>query len=410
MKSVLTVIEFTAKEMIKKKSFIITNIIILAMIVIGFNIPNLIKKFMKEDLLGNTKILIVDKENIFENNLENLNQMELGYEVSIANENLEFDQIKEKIENGDIEEAIIIEKEDNTINMQYIIENATMIEEIPEYLLNSISTIYKNLQISKLDLSVEELQNISPIFNCEIKQTSDEEVNGNVFVMMILSMVLFYAIFFCATQISTSITTEKTSKIIETLVTSISPRIIVLGKTIGVGLVGLLQVIVIATVALISANLFLEKELIESVIDLSAFTPFLAIISIIYFILGYSLYAFIYALTGSTVSKPEDVQSSNAPVAIIAIIGFYLSYFTMMNPTSTLNLVAAILPISSPFCMPFRIMMGLSTNTEIITSIIVMLITIVLIAKISIKVYSNAIINYGSKMSIKEIVKMYKEK
>ena len=143
---------------------------------------------------------------------------------------------------------------------------------------------------------------------------------------------------------------------------------------------------------------------------MSNFTPYLAIITIIYFILGYVAYALMYALTGSTVSKPEDIQSANGPVAIIAVIGFYLSYFTMMNPTSDLNVFASMLPISSPFCMPFRIMMGLASTTDVIISILILLVTIFIIARVAIKIYSNAILNYGTKMSFADLIKVYRDK
>lgn len=228
--------------------------------------------------------------------------------------------------------------------------------------------------------------------------------------MMLMSIVLFYAIYFCAYQVSSSITTEKTSKIMETLVTSTSPRTIVLGKTLGIGLVGLLQMIAIVVTALISANAFLDEELISAVLDMSNITPYLGIITIIYFILGYFTYALLYALTGSTVSKPEDIQSANSPIAILAVVGFYLSYFTMMNPTSELNTFAALFPISSPFCMPFRIMMGIASVGEVAISIIILLITILIIAKVAIKIYSSAILNYGTKMGLKDIMRMYKDK
>ena len=143
---------------------------------------------------------------------------------------------------------------------------------------------------------------------------------------------------------------------------------------------------------------------------MSAITPYLGIVTVIYFILGYLAYALLYALTGSTVSKPEDIQSANGPIAMLAVIGFYLSYFTMMNPTSNLNIFASICPISSPFCMPFRIMMGLAKNTDVLISIVVLIVTILIIAKVAIKIYSNAILNYGTKMSLKDIVKIYKDK
>ena len=206
------------------------------------------------------------------------------------------------------------------------------------------------------------------------------------------------------------ISIEKTSKIIETLVTSTSPRTIVLGKTLGIGLVGVMQTIILIVVAIICANLFLTEEMVSTVLDMSNMTPILAIITIVYYILGYSVFALLYALTGSTVAKPEDIQSANGPVAILAVIGFYLSYFTMMNPTSQLNSFAAIFPISSPFCMPFRVMMGVATTSEILISLLVLIITILIVAKVSIKIYSSAILNYGSKINFKDMVKMYKNK
>ena len=411
MRDLFIVAKFTIKDMVKRKSFIISNLIILLFIVIGFNIPNIIKLFTNEDSsTAGTNMLIVDSENIFENTLTNLNEIDLGYNFTITNENLSFEDIKTKVENAEIDEAIIISNKDNQINIEYIVKNLTMIEAVPESIVNTLSSLYTNLQISKLGLTPEQIQSMSPNFTFEMKQTENQEVQGNPIVMMLISLVLFYAIYFCAYQVSSSITTEKTSKIIETLVTSTTPRTIVLGKTIGIGIVGIIQIVAIIATALISNALFLEEGILDGIIDFDNVTPFLGFITLIYFILGYAVYALLYALTGSTVSKPEDVQSANGPVAIIVIIGFYLSYFTMMNPTSELNQVAAILPISSPFCMPFRVMMGIATTSEILISIAVLAITIFIVAKISIKIYSQAILNYGSKISLKDALQMYKNK
>lgn len=411
MKDLQTVISFTIKDMVKRRSFIISTIIIILIILIGFNIPNIIKFFNNDSSSDNEdKILIVDNSNLFEGSLESLNSMELGYEVETTNENVNFNAIKEKIENDEIDEAIIIEKTDSNYKLRYIVEDMTMISSMPEDLITAINTIYTNLEISKLGLTQEQLQSLMPNFEYSVEQTQEQKATGNVMAIMLLSIVLFYAIYFCAYQVSSSITTEKTSKIMETLVTSTSPKIIVIGKTIGIGIVGLVQVCLFVAVALISAKVFLEPGLIESVLDMSKMTPYLAIITIVYFILGYLAYALLYALTGSTVSRPEDIQSANGPVAILAVIGFYLSYFTMMNPTSDLNLFAAMFPISSPFCMPFRIMMGISTTSEVLISIAILMVTILVIAKVAIKIYSNAILNYGTKMTFKDMVKMYKDK
>ena len=406
MKDLFIVAKFTMKDMLKRKSFLISTLIILIIIVIGFNVPNIIKSFNGEDTQA--KLLIVDNDNIFEGNLEMLKNANLGYDIEVGEAT--FDEIKSKINNDEIAEAIVIERKDDNVNIRYIVKNMAMIESVPENIVNAINSLYTNMQIGKLGLTDNQIQSITPNFQFNIEQTEEKKVNGNIFAMMMMSLVLFYAIYFCAYQVSSSITTEKTSKIMETLVTSTSPRTIVLGKTLGIGLVGLLQMILIVGTALISAKMFLEPELLNSLLDMSSFTPYLAIITIIYFILGYFAYALMYALTGSTVSKPEDIQSANGPVAIVAVIGFYLSYFTMMNPTSELNTFASLFPISSPFCMPFRIMMGLASGVDVAISIAILVITILVIAKVAIKIYSNAILNYGTKMSFKDIVKMYKEK
>ena len=404
MKDLFTVTKFTMKDMLQRKSFIITTIIFLVMIIIGFNIPNFIKMLNKDSDIE--KIIIVDSENVFEGTLENLKDLDTGYEIQILND--DYEKVKQKIEDEEIDSAIIVEKQDENIKIRYIVKNATMMSGVPEDIISTLNTLYTNIQIQKLGLTEEQLKAITPNFEFSLEQT-DEEASGNVFALMLLSIVLFYAIYFCAYQVSSSITTEKTSKIIETLVTSTSPKIIVLGKTLGIGIVGLLQMILLVGTAIISAKVFLEPEMIESVIDVSKITPYLGIVTIIYFIFGYFEYALLYALTGSTVSKPEDIQSANGPVAILAVIGFYLSYFTMMNPTSSLNIFASMFPISSPFCMPFRIMMGLAKPTDVIISIVILLITGIIIAKIAIKIYSNAILNYGTKMSFNDIVKMYKD-
>lgn len=404
MKDLFIVTKFTMKDMLQRKSFIITTIIFLIMIVVGFNIPNFMKMLNKDSDVN--KIEIIDSGNVFEGTLESLKELDTGYEIQILNE--DYEKIKEKIENEEIDSAIIVEKQDENIKIKYIVKSATMMSGVPENIISTLNTLYTNIQINKLGLTEEQLKSITPNFEFALEQT-DEEASGNVYAMMLLSLVLFYAIYFCAYQVSSSITTEKTSKIIETLVTSTSPKTIVLGKTLGIGIVGLLQMILLVGTALISAKTFLEPGILDSIIDVSKITPYLGIITIIYFIFGYFEYALLYALTGSTVSKPEDIQSANGPVAILAVIGFYLSYFTMMNQASELNVFASMFPISSPFCMPFRIMMGLAKPTDVIISIVILLITGIIIAKIAIKIYSNAILNYGTKMSFNDIVKMYKD-
>ena len=403
MKSLFTVISFTIKDMVKRKSFIISNIIILLIIVVGFNVMNWLSD-MDQTLEA---VTVLDNQNIFEGRLDNLHEQfaSLGYDINVDKESTQ-DDIKAKIESEELPSAIILSEDENGLKFEYLINGMSLGTTVPTDVINAIQLTYQNMKLAELGIPEEDLPTLNAGSNVEVVSLSSDESSGNIFIMMILSIVLFYAIYFYAYQVSTAITIEKTSRIIETLVTSTSPRIIVLGKTIGIGIIGIAQTLILILVAVICAKVFLPPEMLSSVFEMINLSPAIIVLIAIYYLLGYAFYAMLYALTGSTVSKPEEVQSANGPVAILAVIGFYLSYFTMMNPTSSLNEIAALVPISSPFCMPFRAMMGLSSMNEIILSIVILIITMLLVAHISIKIYSSAILNYGEKLSLKKLLKM----
>ena len=403
MKSLFTVISFTIKDMVKRKSFIISNIIILLIIVVGFNVISWLSN--SDQTLE--AVTVLDNQNIFEGRLDNLHEQfaSLGYDINVDKESTQ-DDIKAKIESEELPSAIILSEDENGLKFEYLINGMSLGTTVPTDVINAIQLTYQNMKLAELGIPEEDLPTLNAGSNVEVVSLSSDESSGNIFIMMILSIVLFYAIYFYAYQVSTAITIEKTSRIIETLVTSTSPRIIVLGKTIGIGIIGIAQTLILILVAVICAKVFLPPEMLSSVFEMINLSPAIIVLIAIYYLLGYAFYAMLYALTGSTVSKPEEVQSANGPVAILAVIGFYLSYFTMMNPTSSLNEIAALVPISSPFCMPFRAMMGLSSINEIILSIVILVVTMLLVAHISIKIYSSAILNYGEKLSLKKLLKM----
>lgn len=129
MQGLITVIKFTIKDMAQRKSFIISNIIILGLIILMFNIPNILKKVMGDSENSKQIIQIIDVDNVFEGTLENLKNMNLSYDIKISSKNLEFDKIKEEIQKAEIDNAIIIEKKDEKINIQYIVKNLAMNSE-----------------------------------------------------------------------------------------------------------------------------------------------------------------------------------------------------------------------------------------------------------------------------------------
>ncbi len=414
MRDILTVMKFTMKDLISRKSFRISTIIILVLIIVGFNIPN----FLEAVNGGNpdAETVLVDRDNVLEGQLDECTEAEAcDY---IVNHNLSDEEIKEKLNNDELSMAVIISaaKQDGSFKQPMVtfftknnLTSTSQSDDMNQWIV-FLQSAYQYLQVEKLNLSKQAMNQIFPNFLTAVKYSDNQEIGGDISVMMILSCILFFAIYFCAFQVSSSITTEKTSKIMETLVTSTSPRNIVIGKTLGIGIVGLLQVILFGLTAIICAVVCLDPEILDTMFDLSNFSLLALLVTLIYFLLGYFVYAFLYAVTGSTVSKPEDIQSANTPVVLLTMLSFYLAYFTLIDPTSNLNLFAALFPFSSAFCMPLRMIMGLASGWEIALSIGILVITCIVVAHIAIRIYSNAILNYGNRLSWKSILKLYKEK
>lgn len=408
MKDLWIVAKYTAKEMLKRKSFLISNFIILLLIVVGFNVPNIMNSFKGENSQEEeqNQIVVIDSENILgKEMIESLNETDITENFKVIEKNIDLEEWKQKVNQNEIEGIILLYSKDNMMEMEYIVDSLGMGGNTDE-IMTLFNELYQNKKMQMLGLDFQEIAQIKQPIKIQVTELKEGTSGGMLFAAMMLCIVLFYAIYFCAYQVSSSITTEKTSKIMETLVTSTSPKMIVLGKTFGIGLVGLLQIAAILLVTFISYQVFLPEGILEGFLDVSKITPTFVIMIIVYFILGYSLYSLLYALTGSTVSKPEDINSANSPVALLAVVGFYLAYFSMMNPTSSINTFASIFPFSAPFSMPFRFIGNTVTTGEIIASLGVMVVTILIIANIAIKIYSNAILHYGTKLNIKDILKM----
>ena len=165
MRNLWTVASFTIKEMIRRKSFLISNLIIFAIIILGFNVPNIIDmlKGNEQEVSSSDIVLLVDVDNLYEGTLETLNEMELGKKFQVQNVSITKEELKQKIDNEEIYAAMIIEKKDNQIQISYVVDNLGM-GEAPSEVIEILTTLYTKVQIGKLGLTQEQLVNISPIF------------------------------------------------------------------------------------------------------------------------------------------------------------------------------------------------------------------------------------------------------
>jgi ABC-2 type transport system permease protein len=277
-----------------------------------------------------------------------------------------------------------------------------------------LSTVFKNFYSAKL-LTASGVQgsviaNVLGSVKYNVHQSGKGMLSGFIPAIFV-SIMLFMSIYMYGYWVAMSIASEKTSRVMELLITSTKPSKIVIGKSLAMGLLGLLQLLIISVTSVTAYKLIAPKSfnLGGLVIDFSGFTPFYAVMIFVYFLLGFALYAMISAVAGATVSNAEDVRTAIMPVSMVAVISFYFAYGTIMIPDSTAAAAASMIPFSAPFSMPSRILMADVPVWQIAVSFGALAITTVLMAWVSIRLYSSAVLHYGKKLKISELIAMSKQ-
>jgi ABC-2 type transport system permease protein len=192
----------------------------------------------------------------------------------------------------------------------------------------------------------------------------------------------------------------------ELLITSTKPTSLILGKVCASAVSAILQVAVIGLAGYL--GFILNKDLLpDFIIDaLSGTLTKEYIITYIYFsVVGYTLYLFLYASLGSMVSKVEDVSSATAPVVFLFLIGYIVSSFSMSAPNSNLVMIVSLIPFTSVMLMPFRTAIATVPTWQYLLSGGLLLVTTILLAFLSIKIYRQGTLNYGNKRGIIHAIK-----
>ena len=402
----INVIKFTFKELIKNKSYKLTTLFLVAITIIAFNIPNISNYFNKSNKTNTDKNKIVNKQKVYIydefkvlNDINNDLNKHPVYKFEIKNEKADLNELSKNV--NDKKEVIYIVKEVKNYNITIAgLKNqnntfSTYTTDIEQY----INSSYKKYLINKLNISDNEKQllsnDISFITENTIKNNGD--INKNANIAMFGMVFIFYIVLFYSIAVGTSITTEKTNKVVETLLTSTSPLNIIVGKVIGVGLTGILQMSIVIVTAIISSQIFLPKKYMTILLQNINLSPVIILGFLYYFIFGFLIYAFLIACVGATVTKQEEVQQAQAPFSFLLIIGFYLSIFGS-NSKGILNTIATYLPISSPFINTMNLLSRKLSMIDIILPMLVLLIFTAIVAYISSIIYKKVIMNYGTRI------------
>ncbi|MFH5183266.1 ABC transporter permease [Paenibacillus sp. TAB 01] len=431
MHDLRTVIGFTFRNKTRGKSFIITTLILVCILSLGVNLPHLISLFSKGDT-GPKQVGYVTVQS---------EQLQSRVTPTLLGEKLkQYFQQKSEAERDmqlipfegsgipDKDEALLRQgmKEGKIKGYLLFKENAdgTFYDAVykSEKVLDSgsadaLKTALQNVKMQFSGLTQEQLQRLYAPVNVQSLQISAGESAGltaaqqgvNMGVVYVVLFLLFFSIMGTGQMIASEVTTEKSSRIMEVLITSVSPLNSMFGKIIGMFLVGLLQIAVYVIVVVANAQIPANREALGNLnIHLSDVNGGLLLLALLFYLTGYFLYATLYAAVGSIVSRTEDLSQAVMPLTFLSMIGFYIGIFNLTHPDSTFVTVCSFIPFFAPYAMVLRAGVSDPPQWQIAISLLIMLVSIYGFGWLSAKIYRTGVLLYGKRPSIKELRKAMK--
>ncbi len=416
MKQIMLVFGYTFRDAVKKKAFVISTVIILALILILSMLPRGIEFFSQTDDDGTQsaekpaetqespddlpRCYYIDENGLIADGSRVLSEVLGGVSVTEGTEG-QLDAYREEIrKDGDVS-AVWITEQDGRPYLHVICKDF-MSGISSGDVTDALSNACLRQELAKQGLDEKAITAVTAPLNMEVEAVGELDLTGYV-LGIIFTMLMFFAIYYYGYGVAMSVATEKTSRVMETLVVSAKPSRILLGKCLAMGALGLLQFAGVILFSVICAGLFLPEgfTIMGAELSLSALTPYTVLFLLAYFVLGYSLFAMLNAVCGASVSKVEDLNSAMMPVSVIAVLSFYLGYFTTITSSENgmLQKIAMYLPFSSPFMVPSRLLNGGIGTKEMLISLGILLVSIVLLALISIRIYSASVLHYGKRQN-----------
>ena len=226
-------------------------------------------------------------------------------------------------------------------------------------------------------------------------QPAPPDQQNNAAVAFIGVLLLYGQLFGYGLWVATGVIEEKASRIVEMLLSAVRPKQLLAGKIIGIGVLGLAQLITIAGFAICLA-------LVTGTHLVHASAIWAALLVIGWFILGYAFYASLFAAAGSLVSRMEELQNVIVPINLTILVSFIISIGSLQDPNSTLAVVASILPVSAALAMPVRIVLGAATGWQIALSLTLLIGSAIALVPIGARLYAGAVLRTGSRVKLRD--------
>jgi ABC-2 type transport system permease protein len=194
--------------------------------------------------------------------------------------------------------------------------------------------------------------------------------------------------------VATGVVEEKSTRVVELLLAAIRPRQLLAGKVIGIGLLGIGQLLVIGACGVVIGSVSGQLDVTGDVVSAVG-------IVLAWFVLGFGLYSCAFAVAGALVPRQEEIQSVTAPLTIIILASFFLSFGALDDPSSSLAHVLSFVPPSAPMIMPVRLIAGDASAGEVVASVALTLTAAVALIALAARVYGAAVLRTGSRVTLR---------
>jgi len=279
-------------------------------------------------------------------------------------------------------------------------------ESLPEDLRNAFAVLARqialNEQITRVggDPAAVSAAVDSATFGLQTLAPPREFEGPRLLLGIIVGVLVYIAIMLYGQLVAQGVVEEKSSRIVELLLTTIRPWQLMLGKVLGIGLVGLAQLLVVVAAGVLTGFATDAFSFPSSIAGGAAFW------AVVWFLLGYLAYALIFAALGALVSRQEEVGGVTAPAVVLIVLPYLLGVTILpADPTNGLVALLSLIPVFSPMLMPMRIALGVAPVWQVLLSVVLTCALIVALVWLAGRIYRNAVLHVGGRVRMRDALK-----
>lgn len=401
MRNFWIVLQQTYLDSVRNKSYISMTIILILLGIFIFSFPSLAEKIRGE---------AQDKEYVF---VSTESQIQVDEEQRPAHiligEASKIEEYKEKILENEIAGLFVLKKEDGNVPIQL---DCYLKKEDPlliQGVLRFAQLIYQQQVIGEYQIGGRGAEQLTMQIEPVLKPLRQTDENFEL-IPFILMGIMYIAITTYGYSVATAIAAEKSSRVMEVMIAKISPVPMMFGKIIGIGLAGLTQLFFFFGAITLTAKSGLFQIYPDSIAEtmLEIFTFKETVYFLLCFILGYFIFAALYAISGAVAGRPEELSSSTIPIMIILLAGLAVEILAVFeNPESLTALITTYVPFTAPISLMVRMLHDVISPLEIAFGITAMVSSIALFSLLAAKIYPKGVLKSDRRLTFWQLIKSH---